>query len=768
MLSDELRVALGVALERAYQRRHEFLTLEHLLLALLHEPRASEILEACGADLDELERELSELIDGFEQLPGEKEHQPAQTLGFRRVLQRAMLHTQHAGKGPVDGGHVLVAMFAEPESPAVFLLENQGVTRLDVTSFISHGVRKDGKRARKERAVPRGSGPEAEETVADNALEAYTTDLYLRAEKGRIDPMIGRGPELQRAVHILGRRRKNNPLFVGDSGVGKTAIVEGLAKAIFEKNVHESLFDVHIYALDMGALLAGTRFRGDFEERLKAVVEELEEKGDKAILFIDEIHTIVGAGATTGGTMDASNLLKPALASGELRCIGSTTHEEYRKAFGKDKALARRFQTIDVVEPSEEETVQILKGLQPKYEEHHGRKYTNAAIDATAKLAAKHITGRQLPDKAIDLLDEVGAMAKLEAIDPIEVSHVEMTVALMARIPPKSVSTEDRDRLRNLDEDLRRVIYGQDDAVGSVVTAIKMSRAGIGSPNKPVGSFLFAGPTGVGKTELAKQLAYSMGVEFLRFDMSEYMEKHSVSRLIGAPPGYVGFDQGGLLTDAVHKTPHCVMVMDEIEKAHPDVYNILLQVMDNASLTDNNGRKTDFRNVILILTTNAGSREAARKSLGFVETKAIGRAEEELKRRFPPEFRNRLDGIVWFNSLPEAVILQIVDKFLLELEQQLVEREVTLVATEAARRFFAKEGFSDEYGAREMGRVMQDHVKRPLADELLFGKLEHGGRAEIDLVDGKVVIHAVARPKPRQDEAEGEAAPSPAEPEPTE
>jgi len=746
MLGDELRIALGVALERAYQRRHEFLTLEHLLLALLHDPRASEILEACGADLLQLEKELDAELEEFETLPGDKPYEPAQTLGFRRVLQRAILHVQHSGKGPVDGGHVLVAMFAEPESQAVYLLENQGVTRLDVTSFMSHGIRKDGKRP-EAAGVPVGTGPDAEQPIADDALDAYTDDLFDRAEKGRIDPLIGRQNEIQRAVHILGRRRKNNPLFVGDAGVGKTAIVEGLAKAIYEKTVHETMHGIHIYALDMGSLLAGTRFRGDFEERLKGVVEALEDD-DKAILFIDEIHTIVGAGATTGGTMDAANILKPGLQAGTLRCIGSTTHEEFRKAFGRDKALARRFQTIDVVEPTEDETVLILRGLQGRYEEHHGLKYTNEAIDATAQLAARHITGRQLPDKAIDLMDEVGAMARLRGLETVEVGEVEETVALMARIPPKSVSTEDRDRLKNLGEDLRRVIFGQDDAIEMVVTAIKMSRAGIGHLLKPVGSFLFAGPTGVGKTELARQLALTLGVEFHRFDMSEYMEKHSVSRLIGAPPGYVGFDQGGMLTDAVHKTPHCVLVMDEIEKAHPDVFNILLQIMDHATLTDNNGRKTDFRNVIVILTTNVGAREASKKSMGFVESKAVGKAEEQLKQLFPPEFRNRLDATVWFNSLPEPVILQIVDKFLLELEQQLGERDVTLMATDAARYHFAREGFSDEFGAREMARVIQDKVKRTLADELLFGKLRKGGRAEIDYVDGKVLIRAIGKPKP--------------------
>ncbi len=746
MLGDDLRFALGMAVERARKDRHEFLTLEHLLYALLHEPRAAEIIEACGGDMAAVEKGVEEVLGDFESLPGDGEYDPVQTVGFRRVLQRALLHVQRSSGGAVDGGNVLVAMFAEPESHAVYLLEAQGVTRLDVTSFISHGIRKDGKTAGPQ-GVPVGAGPDGEAPVADDALAAYTTDLYERAEKGKIDPLIGRANEIQRAIQVLGRRRKNNPLFVGDSGVGKTALVEGLAREIQMGNVHESLKDTHIYALDMGALLAGTRFRGDFEERLKGVVKALEDD-DKAILFVDEIHTIVGAGSTSGGSMDASNMLKPALANGSLRCIGSTTHEEYRSAFGKDKALSRRFQSIDVVEPTVDETTAILRGLQPRYEEHHGVTYADDAIVTCVKLATRHINGRQNPDKSIDVLDEVGSRVKLADRDAVTVEDVEATVAKMARIPPKQVAGEDRERLRHLEEDLKRVIYGQDESIEKVVSNIKMARAGIGHQHKPVGSFLFAGPTGVGKTELAKQLANALGINFLRFDMSEYMEPHSISRLIGAPPGYVGFEQGGQLTDAVHKTPHSVLVIDEIEKAHPSIFNILLQIMDSATLTDNNGRKTDFRNVVVIITTNAGAREATKRNVGFAKPTAGGKAEAALKRLFPPEFRNRLDGVMWFNGLPEEVILRIVDKNLLELEQQLTEREVTLTATDAAREFFAEKGFSDEFGAREMQRVVQEHVKKPLAEELLFGALQDGGTAEIDYVDEVVVVKAVARPKP--------------------
>lgn len=747
MLSEELRIALGMALERAGQARHEFITLEHMLLGLLHDPVSSEILIACGAKLEDLEAQLEEVLQGFEVIPEEEPYEPTQTLGFRRVLQRAIVHVQNSGKGPVNGGNVLVAMFSEPESHATYLLQQQGVTRLAVTGYISHGTRKDGKHRTK---TVRATGTETEESedsseLSGDALEDFARDLWMKASEGRIDPLIGREDELERAIHVLARRRKNNPLFIGDSGVGKTALVEGLAKRIFEGDVPEFLKETRIYSLDLGALLAGTRYRGDFEDRLKGVLGALEEQ-ERAILFIDEIHMLVGAGATTGGTMDASNLLKPALQAGELRCIGSTTHDEYRQSFGKDKGLARRFQKIDVVEPSEEECILILKGLKAIYESFHGLVYDDDAIESCVKLASRHITDRKMPDKAIDLLDEVGAKVRLLERKTVHQEDVEAAVAKIARIPPKAVSSNDRSKLQTLEEDLRRLIFGQDEAVAQVCTSIKLARAGIGHVDKPMGNFLFAGPTGVGKTELARQLAQAMGVEFIRFDMSEYMEKHSVSRLIGAPPGYVGFDQGGLLTDAVHKTPHCVLVMDEIEKAHPDIYNILLQVMDHGTLTDNNGRKTDFRNTIIVMTTNAGAREAAIRSVGFEAAQDFGKGDAALKRMFPPEFRNRLDAVVTFNHLPQAVILRIVDKFLLELENQLHEKDVTLVATQEAKTFFAEQGYKPEYGAREMSRVIQEHVKKPLADYILFGELAQGGTAEIRFVDGKIVLHTIPKP----------------------
>ncbi|MEZ4319305.1 MAG: ATP-dependent Clp protease ATP-binding subunit ClpA [Myxococcota bacterium] len=752
MLGDDLRIALGMAVEHARENRHEFLTLEHMLYGLLHDNRAAEVLQACGADLEALEKALEQFLDNMDQLDISGDHEPIQTLGFRRVLQRAIMHVQSSGQSEVDGGNLLVAMFAEPDSHAVTMLEKEGVRRLDVVAFLSHGKRKDGK-TRKDVGAPAGAEAGGESRSPEEALEDFTVDLWQRAADGKIDPLIGRADEVERAIHILARRRKNNPLFIGDSGVGKTAIVEGLAKAIYEGNVPDMLKDVHIYALDMGALMAGTRYRGDFEDRLKGVLRALEDN-PKAILFIDEIHVIVGAGATAGGSMDASNLLKPALASGVLRCIGSTTHEEFRTSFGKDKALSRRFQTIDVDEPSIDEAIDILRGLKPKYEQHHELTYEDEAIEACVKLSARHINDRRMPDKAIDVMDEVGAASHLAHRAVVELHQVEETIARIARIPPKQVTTEDRDKLKNLEPDLKNVIFGQDEAIDEVVASIKLSRAGIGSPRKPTGSFLFAGPTGVGKTELARQLAQHLGVEFHRFDMSEYMEKHSVARLIGAPPGYVGFEQGGLLTDAVHKTPHCVVVMDEIEKAHQDVYNILLQVMDHATLTDNNGRKTDFRNVILIMTTNAGAAFAGKKSMGFGGKDGPSKAGEILNKVFTPEFRNRLDGVVIFNELPEAVILQIVDKNLLELEQQLVEREVTITATDAARAFFSKEGYKPMYGAREMGRVVQQHVKKPLADEILFGDLREGGHAEVDYVDGKVVIRVVRKQEPEPEKAE--------------
>ena len=747
MLSEDLRIALGMALERATSVRHEFITLEHMLLGLLHDPTAAEIISACGGNLTTLEAELDEFLNEFEQVPDGQEYEPMQTLGFRRVLQRAIVHVQNSGKGPVNGGNVLVALFSEPDSHAAYLLENQGVTRLDVVAYISHGTRKDGKH-RTHADSPQGTGATGEETSSDltgDALADFSRDLWVKASEGRIDPLIGRDAEIERAIHVLARRRKNNPLFIGDSGVGKTALVEGLAKRIFDGKVPEFLKETHIYSLDMGALLAGTRYRGDFEDRLKGILAALEED-EKAVLFIDEIHMLVGAGATSGGTMDGSNLLKPALHAGELRCIGSTTHEDYRQSFGKDKGLARRFQTIDVVEPSEDECVLILSGIRKLYEEFHKVTYDDEAISACVKLAQRHITGRKMPDKAIDLMDEVGAAVRLSDRTKVGEADVEITVAKIARIPPKAVSHQDRNKLQTLGEDLRRLIFGQDEAIEQVCSSIKLSRAGIGHPDKPTGQFLFAGPTGVGKTELARQLALAMGVEFIRFDMSEYMEKHSVSRLIGAPPGYVGFDQGGQLTDAVHKTPHCVLVMDEIEKAHPDVFNILLQVMDHGSLTDNNGRKTDFRNAVVVMTTNAGAREASTRSVGFGAPQDFGKGDAALKRMFPPEFRNRLDAVVVFNHLPEEVILKIVDKFLLELENQLQDKDITLTATREARDFFAKEGYKPEFGAREMGRVIQEHVKKPLADCILFGELAQGGVAEIRYEEDKIVLHTIPKP----------------------
>ncbi|HOX43226.1 MAG TPA: AAA family ATPase [Myxococcota bacterium] len=748
METEDLQIALHFALETAQKERHEFLTLEHVLYGMLHEPAIAQIMEGSGADLAALEAGLHALLAQSPRLPEKRKARPKLTQAVDRVFQRAQFHAQSAGKKEISGGDVLAALLQEGDSPAAGLLAEQGVTRRDVLRFISHGLRKDGSPAGGAR-VPAGADPDAPAPIAEDALKAYTVDLVARAREGRIDPLIGRRAELERAIQVLGRRRKNNPLFVGDPGVGKTALAEGLARAIALGEVPEQLRGCRVLSVDLGALIAGTRYRGDFEERLKAVLVAVEAEPG-VILFCDEIHALVGAGATSGGSLDASNLLKPALADGRLRCMGATTHEDFKKSFGRDKAFAGRFQKIDLGEPSQEEAVLILQGLRSRYEEHHKLTYTEAALEACVRLAARYLTERKLPDKAIDLLDEAGSAGHLAGLAVVDVAQVEDTAARMARVPRRSISGEDRRHLADLEPTLKRVLFGQDRAVEAVAAAIKMSRAGIGSPRRPVGSFLFAGPTGVGKTELARQLAFALGVELLIFDMSEYMEKHAVSRLIGAPPGYVGFDQGGLLSDAVHKQPHCVVVMDEIEKAHPDVFNILLQVMDRAELTDNNGRPTDFRNAVLILTTNAGARLLASQSPGFQSAQGAPpqhRAEAVLRDVFPPEFRNRLDAVVLFDHLPEPVVLRIVDKLLLELEQQLSERGVRLAASPAARRFFLARGFSREFGARELGRVIQAELKKPLADEILFGRLQKGGRVEVD-VEGEAVVLRVSEAPP--------------------
>ena len=738
-LSRELTIALSLALDEARERGHEFITLEHVLYALLTDPSSAECLEACGADLKLLEGALDTFFESLETIPvaeRDGEDEPKQTESFRRVLNRAALHVQSSGKTEIRGPNVLVALFSESDSHAVAMLAEQGIEKLDVTSFIAHGRRKVPETRRLE-----GAGAETGEgKPAANPLQQFCVNLNERAKAGKIDPLIGRAAELERTIQVLARRRKNNPLYLGDAGVGKTAIVEGLAKAIVEGNVPDLLKPCIIHALDMGALVAGTRYRGDFEERLKGVIDALRD-APEAILFIDEIHTVIGAGAVSGGAMDASNILKPALANGELRCIGSTTHQEYRQAFGKDRAFARRFQTIEVGEPSVEETVLILEGLKPQYEAHHGITYTHDAIEAAARLAARYINERFLPDKAIDVVDEAGAYSRLT--NPGGVvgrEQVEGIVARMARIPPKSVSAEETKSLKNLSGELKERIFGQDSAIDAISSVIKLNRAGLGSPNKPVGCFLFSGPTGVGKTELAKQLAEVLGVQFIRFDMSEYSESHTVSRLIGAPPSYVGFDQEGLLTGAVSRSPHAVLVLDELEKAHGNIFNMLLQVMDNASLTDNNGKKADFRNVVLILTTNAGAREAAKSSVGFSAPGVEGKVADALTRVFPPEFRNRLDGSVVFGALSRPVILQVVDKFVRELGAQLQSRDVTITISNELREWLGNEGYKPEFGAREMARVIQEHLKKPLADELLFGKLVSGGSVEADLAEGKVVF----------------------------
>ena len=775
MLSPELQQTLQRAVEDVRARRHEFLLLEHLLLAMLDDAGAVNILRHCGGDVRKLRLDLEAfLTDKVEVLDDDdSDGMPEQTLGFQRVLQRALMHAQGAERDQVTSGNLLVAMFRERDSYAVYLLEKQGVTRFDVINYISHGISKvDGTSRPTARGTRQGdmaSEGEGEEQVLARPLEQFTTDLVQRAADGKIDPLVGRDGEIERAVQVLCRRRKNNPLLVGEPGVGKTAIAEGLALRIHEGKVPPPLRAARVYALDMTAVLAGTRYRGDFEERLKAVLKELTDDKD-SILFIDEIHTIVGAGATSGGTMDAANILKPALASGELRCIGSTTYKDYKSAFERDRALARRFQRIDVTEPSVGEAIEILRGLKTRYEEHHKVEYTDASLDAAANLSARHITGAHLPDKAIDVIDEAGSRARLQAeadeVITILPLDIEAVVAKMARIPPRTVSSTDKEKLSTLEQDLKRVIFGQDPAVQQLARSIKMARAGLGRPDKPTGSFLFAGPTGVGKTELAKQLASVLGVEFLRFDMSEYMEKHTVSRLIGAPPGYVGFDQGGLLTDAINKNPYSVVVLDEIEKAHPDLYNILLQVMDHATLTDNNGRKADFRNAILIMTTNAGSREMAAARIGFGGDGPDGAAggRKALERVFSPEFRNRLDSTIFFDSLSPEVIRRVVDKFIDEIDGQLAERRVQLEVTDEAKDWFAVHGYDKTFGARPMARLIQDKLKVALADELLFGKLEHGGIAKVDVVDKEIAIEVVQSDPPaaEPDAPSGKSAGKPA------
>jgi len=745
VIAQELEVSLHMAFVEARQKRHEFITVEHLLLALLDNPTAVEALRACAANIDELRKALGDFITAHTPtVAGNEEIDTQPTLGFQRVIQRAILHVQSSGKKEVTGSNVLVAIFGEKDSHAVYFLHQQGVTRLDVVNYISHGITKSP--PGKDQKAGSGQEQEAgsEEQQAGGALETYTQNLNAQALAGKIDPLIGREHELERVIQTLCRRRKNNPLLVGEAGVGKTAIAEGLAKRIVDGQIPEILSQCQVYSLDMGALLAGTKYRGDFEQRLKAVLKQLVDNPN-AILFIDEIHTLIGAGAASGGTLDASNLLKPALSSGALKCIGATTYNEYRGVFEKDHALSRRFQKIDVPEPSVEETVQILRGLKSRFELHHGIKYSANALSSAAELSARYITDRHLPDKAIDVIDEAGAAQKIlpksrqkKLIGKVEIEEI---IAKIARIPPASVSQDDRNALKNLDRDLKAVVFGQDKAIEALVAAIRTARSGLGNPQKPIGAFLFSGPTGVGKTEVARQLAYCMGIDLHRFDMSEYMERHTVSRLIGAPPGYVGFDQGGLLTEAISKKPHSVLLLDEIEKAHPDVFNILLQVMDHGTLTDNNGRKADFRNVIIVMTTNAGAEALNKTSMGFTSTKETGDEMAEIKRMFSPEFRNRLDATISFRSLDHDIIMRVVDKFLMQLEGQLHEKKVDAVFTEALRAHLAKAGFDPLMGARPMSRLIQDTIRRALADELLFGRLSSGGKITVDVdAAGKVVL----------------------------
>jgi ATP-dependent Clp protease ATP-binding subunit ClpA len=752
MFSKDLEYSIGQCYKQAREARHEFMTVEHLLLALLENPAAVAVLKACGVNQTKLADGLHQVInDSVPVLPSDDARDTQPTLGFQRVLQRAVYHVQSSGKKEVTGANVLVAIFGEKDSHAVYLLQQQDITRLDVVNYISHGIAKVGDSSTEDKSQSE-SRPDSEggDEPKGNPLQEFAANLNELAREGKIDPLIGREDEVERTIQVLCRRRKNNPLYVGESGVGKTALAEGLAWRIVEGRVPPVLKDAIIYSLDLGALVAGTKYRGDFEKRLKAVLAQMK-KEPRAILFIDEIHTIIGAGSASGGTMDASNLIKPVLQNGELRCIGSTTFQEYRGVFEKDRALARRFQKIDVVEPSIAETVAILNGLKSRFELHHEVQYSADAIQAAVDLSVKHINDRLLPDKAIDVIDEAGARQRLrleaERKNVIDVEEVELIVAKMARIPTKQVSASDKDVLKNLERNLKMVIFGQDPAIETLVSAIKLARSGLANPDKPIGNFLFAGPTGVGKTEVTKQLAMQLGIELVRFDMSEYMESHSVSRLIGAPPGYVGFDQGGLLTEKIVKTPHCVLLLDEIEKAHPDVYNILLQIMDRGILTDTNGREANFRNVVLVMTTNAGATQAARRTMGFITQDHTSDAMEVIRKAFTPEFRNRLDAIVAFQGLGFEHILRVVDKFLIELEAQLHEKHVSLSATPAARQWLAEHGFDPLMGARPMSRLLQERIKRPLADELLFGKLVGGGRVTVDVRDGELVVESQPEPE---------------------
>lgn len=752
MFSKDLEHTIGQCYKRAREARHEFMTVEHLLLALLDNPSAQAVLKACGADADRLRQELEQAIEASVSRLAEDDGRDTQpTLGFQRVLQRAVYHVQSSGKKEVTGANVLVAIFGEKDSHAVYYLNQQDVTRLDIVNYLSHGIAKLGEEGEAPPAADgEGRTEGAESEGKGDALAEFASNLNDQARNGKIDPLVGRADEIERTIQVLCRRRKNNPLYVGEAGVGKTAIAEGLAKRIVEGSVPDVLADAVIYSLDLGALVAGTKYRGDFEKRLKGVLTAMK-KLPNAVLFIDEIHTIIGAGSASGGTMDASNLIKPALASGELRCIGSTTFQEYRGIFEKDRALARRFQKIDIVEPTVGETYEILQGLKPKYEAHHGVTYADDALQAAVDLSVKHINDRLLPDKAIDVIDEAGARQRLlpdgERKELIDIEEIETIVAKMARIPAKQVSATDKDVLQHLERNLKMVIFGQDPAIETLSSAIKLARSGLANPEKPIGNFLFSGPTGVGKTEVTKQLALQLGIELVRFDMSEYMESHSISRLIGAPPGYVGFDQGGLLTEKIVKTPHCVLLLDEVEKAHPDIFNILLQVMDRGVLTDTNGREANFKNVVLVMTTNAGAAQASRRSIGFTRQDHATDAMEVIRKSFTPEFRNRLDAIVQFQALGFEHILRVVDKFLIELEMLLQEKHVSLSATPTARDWLAHHGFDPLMGARPMARVIQDKIKRPLADELLFGKLVNGGKVSIDVRDDQLFVETEAEPE---------------------